>query len=131
MVTEQVVQLVLGFVLGATAATAGAWFWVRAQVKRMRQHQEHIEHARQQSAVQVTQARKQIEQLQHECHELRMAVMRYGTRPPEREHPHAEPPVDPGEAARRYVEAKLNAPAPEAVPDAFPDTLILRRPPSA
>ena len=126
---EHLGQLVLGFVFGVVVALAAAGLWMRARLKRLHLHQERVEQARQQSAQHMAQARKQIEQLQREAHELRMAVMRHGAKPPtEREAP-PEPVVDPAEAARRYVESKLHPQAPATEPEAFPDTLVLRRSP--
>ena len=70
-------------------------------------------------AQQVTQARKQVEQLQRENHELRLAV-----RPAPRPAPPPPAPVDAAEAARRYAESRLQPAVPEA-PKAFKDTVVL------
>jgi hypothetical protein len=124
MDNNQIVQLLGSFVLGALLAAAGAFAWLSGRVKRDKARMLQVEQARQLAAQQVTQARKQVEQLQRECHELRLAV-----RPAPRPAPAAQAPVDAAEAARRYVEAKLQGPATKDDPEAFPDTLVLRRSP--
>ncbi|CAM3912678.1 hypothetical protein [Roseateles saccharophilus] len=113
-------SLVLGLVLGAGAVFA----WLSRRMKQEHQRLLHVEQARQQISQQVTQARKQIEQLQRECHELRLAV-----RPAPRPAPAPEPVQDPAEAARLYAESKLNPQAAKERPQAFKDTVVLRRNP--
>jgi chromosome segregation ATPase len=116
----------MGFVVGAVVAFAVALLWARQKLKQAEAHLARVEQARQLAAQQITQARKQIEHLQKECQDLRMAA----ARPVHRQHaePEPEPAVDPAEAARRYVEAKLAAQAaPRDEPEVFPETVILRR----
>jgi hypothetical protein len=87
-----------------------------------------VEQARQLASQQVTQARKQVEQLQRECHELRLAV-----KPAMRPAPVPPPPppvISAAEAARAYAESKLKPAAPAPAPRAFKDTEVLSRPPA-
>ncbi|MFX8168729.1 hypothetical protein ABTL13_20090, partial [Acinetobacter baumannii] len=63
-------SLLLGLLLGAGAV----FIWLSRRMKQEHERLLHVEHARQQMSQQVTQARKQVEQLQRECHELRLAV---------------------------------------------------------
>ncbi len=120
----QLLPLVGSFLAGAVLAAAAMYAWLSHQLKRGRQRLHHVEQARQLSAQQTTQARKQIEQLQRENHELRLAV-----RPAPRPAPAPEPqPVqDPAEAARLYAESKLNPQAAKERPQAFKDTVVLKR----
>ncbi|MFG6468879.1 hypothetical protein [Roseateles sp. BYS87W] len=108
--------------MGAAAGAAGVFAWFSAQVKRERDRLHHVEQARQLSAQQVTQARKQIEQLQRENHELRLVV-----RPAPRPAPAPEPAVDPAEAARLYAESKMQPAAPKPQNSGFRDTVVLKR----
>lgn len=122
MNNAELLPLIGSALVGIGVGAGGVFVWLSGQVKRERQRVMNVEQARQQSAQQVTQARKQIEQLQRENHELRLAV-----RPAPRPAPAPEPAVDPAEAARLYAESKL-APAPEKeAPKAFKDTVILKR----
>ncbi|MFX7992764.1 hypothetical protein ABTK58_19870, partial [Acinetobacter baumannii] len=66
----------------------------------------------------------QVEQLQRECHELRLAV-----RPAPRPTPAPQPIQDPAEAARLYAESKLTPQAATERPQAFKDTVVLKRGP--
>ena len=117
----QFLPLLGGLLLGAVLGFGAAFVWLSRQVKRERQRVHNVEQARQLSAQQTTQARKQIEQLQRENHELRLAV-----RPAPRPAPEPQPVQDPAEAARLYAESKLNPQAAEK-PQAFKDTVILKR----
>ena len=119
---SQLLPLLGGFVLGGLVAAGAMWVWLSAQLKRERHRVHNVEQARQLSAQQLTQARKQIEQLQRENHELRLAV-----RPAPRPAPPAEAPVDPAEAARLYAESKLQPQPAKPKPEAFKDTVVLRR----
>ncbi|HEY0953377.1 MAG TPA: hypothetical protein VGE36_01375 [Roseateles sp.] len=112
-------SLLLGALLGGGAVLA----WLSRRMKLVQQRLEHVEHTRQQGAQQLTQARKQIEQLQKDCHELRLAV-----RPAARPAPAPVVPEDPAEAVRRHAEALLN-PAARLDPtaQAFKDTVVLKR----
>ena len=121
----QLLPLVSGFLLGALLAGAAVFVWLSQRLKREHQRVHHVEQARQLAAQQVTQARKQVEQLQRENHELRLAV-----RPAPRAAPAPAPEapaVDAAEAARRYAEAKMQPPAPKEERQAFKDTVVLRR----
>jgi hypothetical protein len=113
-----------GGLLGAVLATGATFAWLSRRMKQEQRRALLVEQARQQMAQQLTQARKQIEQLQRECHELRLAV-----RPPPRQAPAPapEPVQDAAEAARLYVESRLNPQASREKPQAFRDTEILRR----
>lgn len=112
--------LLLGAVLGAGAI----YGWLSSQLRRERQRVQHVEQARQLSAQQLTQARKQIEQLQREHHELRLAV-RPTPRPAPA--PPVEPAVDVAEAARLYAESKMQPAPAKEMPKAFKDTVVLKR----
>ena len=117
------IQLLGSFVLGGLLAAGGVYLWLSRQLKHEQQRLHNVEQSRQLAAQQVTQARKQIEQLQRENHELRLAV-----RPAPRAAPApTEAPVDAAEAARRYAEAKMQPPAPKEERQAFKDTVVLRR----
>lgn len=121
----QAMSLIVGFALGALLAAGGVFLWLSRQAKLLQQRFQHTELARQQGGQQLTQARKQIEQLQRDCHELRLAV-----RPASRPAPAPTPDVvpDAAEATRRYAESLLN---PAAPPDpgtqGFKDTVVLSR----
>lgn len=115
--------LVLSFLLGALLAAGGVFAWLSRRLKLAQQRIEHVEQTRHQGAQQLTQARKQIEQLQRDCHELRLAV-----RPAPRPAPPPEAAPDPAEAARRHVEALLHPPAPpDPSVQAFKDTVVFKR----
>ncbi len=118
----QWLMLAGGFVLGGLAAAGAAYAWLSGHAKREAQRRVQLEQAYNLAGQQLTQARKQIEQLQRENHELRLAV-----RPAPRPAPPPEPAVDAAEAARRYAEAKMQPPAPKEVPKAFKDTVVLKR----
>lgn len=122
MNNAQLMPLLGGLLLGALLGAGGIYGWLSSQLKRERQRLQNVEQARQLSAQQVTQARKQVEQLQRENHELRLAV-----RPAPRPAPAAEAPVDAAEAARLYVESKLNPQPAKEAPKAFKDTVVLTR----
>lgn len=122
MNNAEMLPLLGGALVGIVLGAGGVFFWLSAQVKRERQRVQNVEQARQLAAQQVTQARKQIEQLQRENHELRLAV-----RPAPRPAPAPEPVPDAAEAARLYAESKLNPQAPKDEPKAFKDTVILKR----
>jgi hypothetical protein len=113
-----------GGLLGAVLATGATFAWLSRRMKQEQRRALLVEQARQQMAQQLTQARKQIEQLQRECHELRLAV-----RPAPRQvpAPALEPVQDAAEAARLYAESRLNPQAGREKPQAFRDTEILRR----
>ena len=117
---QMVGSLLLGLLLGAGAV----FIWLSRRMKQEHERLLHVEHARQQMSQQVTQARKQVEQLQRECHELRLAV-----RPAPRPTPAPQPIQDPTEAARLYAESKLNPQAATERPQAFKDTVVLKRGP--
>ncbi|MFG6415364.1 hypothetical protein ACG02S_15810 [Roseateles sp. DC23W] len=119
----QVLSLIVGFVLGAVLAAGGVFIWLSRQAKLLQQRLQQTELARQQGGQQLTQARKQVEQLQRDCHELRLAV-----RPAPRPAPAPEVVPDAAEATRRYAEALLKpAAAPEPGTQAFKDTVVLSR----
>lgn len=114
-------QLLGGFMAGAGLAAVVVYAWVGRRLKLEQSRAVAGEQARQQLMLQVTQARKQIEQLQRECHELRLVV-----RPP-RPAPAPAAQPDAAEAARLYAEARLAPAAPPARPDGFRDTVVLKR----
>lgn len=119
----QLLPLLGGLALGATLAGGGVYAWLAGRLKREQERVLHVEQTRQQGAQQLTQARKQVEQLQRENHELRLAV-----RPAPRPAPAPEEPaVDPAEAARLYAESKLQPPAAAPAPKAFKDTVVMPR----
>lgn len=125
MDNNQTMQLVGSFLLGAAVAGGLVYARLASRLKRELQRVHNVEQARQLAAQQVTQARKQVEQLQRECHELRLAVKPIARPVPA---PAPVPAVDPAEAARRYAESKLQPAAPPARPTAFKDTEVLSRP---
>jgi hypothetical protein len=97
--------------------------WLSRRMRQVQQRLEHVEQTRLQGAQQLTQARKQIEQLQKDCHELRLVV-----RPAPRPAPAPVVPEDPAEAVRRHAEALLNPAArPDPSAQAFKDTVVLKR----
>ncbi|TNY02829.1 hypothetical protein, partial [Escherichia coli] len=57
---QMVGSLLLGLLLGAGAV----FIWLSRRMKQEHERLLHVEHARQQMSQQVTQARKQVEQLQ-------------------------------------------------------------------
>lgn len=118
----QLLPLLGGFLSGAVVAAAAVYAWLSARLKREAQRQLLGEQARQQGAQLLTQARHQIEQLQRENQELRLAI-----RPTPRPAPPPPAPVDPAEAARRYAEARMQPPTPAPQPKAFKDTVVLKR----
>lgn len=122
MNNTELLPLLGGALVGIGLGAGATFFWLSGQLKRERQRVHNVEQARQLAAQQVTQARKQVEQLQRENHELRLVV-----RPAPRPAPQPEPAVDAAEAARQYAESKLNPPAPEPEQKAFKDTVILKR----
>ena len=126
MDNSQLLPLLGSFLLGGLLVACAGYVWLSRRVKRDRKRMQLVEQARQLAAQQVTQARKQVEQLQRECHELRLAV-----RPAPRVAPVPAPEaeVDAAEAARRYVEESLQAPAGKEKPEAFKDTVVLRHGP--
>ena len=126
MDNNQLLPLLGGFVLGGLVAAGALWGWLSSQLKRERQRVHNVEQARQLSAQQLTQARKQIEQVQRENHELRLVV-----RPAPRPAPAAEAAVDPAEATRLYAESKMQAAPAKESPKAFKDTVVLKRSPDS
>jgi len=119
----QLLPLLGGVALGAALAGGAVYAWAAKRLKREHERVVHVEQSRQLGAQQLTQARKQVEQLQRECHELRLAV-RPAPRAPA---PVEEAPVDPAEAARLYAESKLQPPAAAPAPKAFKDTVVMPR----
>lgn len=124
MDNSQFLPLLGGILIGGLLAAAAVYAWLSGRLKLEQQRLQQGDQARQLAGQQLTQARKQIEQLQRENHELRLAV-----RPTPRPAPPpmVEPAVDAAEAARRYAESKLKPPAPAEEPQAFKDTVVLRR----
>lgn len=120
----QFLPLLGGILIGGLLATAAMYVWLSGRLKREQQRLLQGDQARQLAAQQLTQARKQIEQLQRENHELRLAV-RPAPRPAPP--PMVEPALDAAEAARRYAESKMQPAAPAEQPQAFKDTVVLRR----
>lgn len=113
------------FLLGGLLAAGAVFGWLWRQLQRERQRVHNVEQARQLAAQQLTQARKQVEQLQRDNHELRLAVRPAPRATPAPEAPAA--PIDAAEAARLYAEARLQpAPADEAA-KGFKDTVVLPR----
>jgi TolA-binding protein len=124
MGTQQWLTLTGAFLLGALVAIGLAFAWVSRLMKAAEARVTRLDQARQLAAQQITQARKQVEQLQRECQELRTAA-HMGTQRM-RASASAPVPLDPAEETRRYVEAKLLAQPPKPSAEAFPDTLVLR-----
>ncbi len=128
MANEQWVQLLGAFLLGVLAALGICFAWYSRRLAGMAVRVHRANEARQLAAQQVTQARKQVEQLQRDCGELRLAIRHGGVRPAAVASAPApfDAAPDAAEATRRYVEAKMRGPAPKDEPEAFPDTLVLR-----
>lgn len=131
MAADQMLGFLAGLVIGAAVAAGIAWLLQARRLKREHERMHRFEQAYQLSQQQVTQARKQVEQLQRECHELKLALRPHHT--PHHAAPSAgapaEPVVDAAEATRRYAESLLHPkPAKQDEPEAFPDTQVLRRP---
>ncbi|MFT7772117.1 hypothetical protein [Roseateles sp.] len=122
MTGSQVMQMGGAFLLGALLAAAAMYAWLSRRVKLEHQRVLHVEQSRQQVLEQVTQARRQIEQLQRESHELRLAI-----RPAPRQAPAPAPVQDAAEAARLYAESLLKPTPATDKPQAFKDTVVLRR----
>lgn len=120
----QLLPLLGGALVGGLLAAGGVYARLTSRAKREAQRHLQAEQALQLAGQQLTQARKQIEQLQRENHELRLAV-----RPAPRPAPPPEAPVDPAEAARLYAESKLHPQPAKEKPKAFKDTVVLRRSP--
>jgi len=129
MATDQMMGFVAGLVLGMAVAAALVWLLLSRRIKLDNARMLKMEQARQLAAQQVTQARKQVEQLQRECHELKLALRPQHHHQPVPQPAPVEAPVDPVEATRRYAESLLKGKTePEEEPEAFPATLIMRRP---
>lgn len=120
----QLLQLVGSVVVGGVLGGGAVYAWAAKRLKREHERVTHVEQSRQLGAQQLTQARKQVEQLQRECHELRLAV-RPGARPAPA--PEVPPAVDPAVAARLYAESKLQPPAAPDAPKPFKDTVVMPR----
>lgn len=120
--SQVMMQMGGAFLLGALLAAAATYAWLSRRVRSEHQRVLHVEQSRQQVLEQVAQARRQIEQLQRESHELRLAI-----RPAPRQAP--APVQDAAEAARLYAESLLKPPSPTDKPQAFKDTVVLRRGP--
>ena len=118
----QLLPVLGSFLVGGLLAAGGVHAWLSSRAKRETQRHLQAEQALQLAGQQLTQARKQIEQLQRENHELRLAI-----RPAPRSAPAAEAPQDPAEAARLYAESKLQPQPAKEKPQAFKDTVVLRR----
>ncbi len=111
-----------GLVFGSMLTGGGAYGWLTARLKREEQRRQQMEQARQFSAQQLTQARRQVEQLQRDNHELRQAAR-----------PAPSPVAEPAEApdsvqeARLLAEAMLDGAEPlERIMD-FKDTEVMPR----
>lgn len=124
MVDSQVMQMGGAFLLGAVLAAGALYAWLSRRSRLERQRVLHLEQSRHQVLEQLTQARRQIEMLQRECQGLRLAI-RPAARPAPA--PVAEPVQDAAEAARLYAESLLNPQAAKERPQAFKDTVVLRR----
>ncbi|RZL38350.1 MAG: hypothetical protein EOP35_05955 [Rubrivivax sp.] len=121
----QLLPLVGSFLTGGAVAAGGLYAWLSSRARRQAQRHLQAEQALQLAGQQLTQARKQIEQLQRDNHELRL-VVRPAPRPAT---PPAEAPVDAAEAARLYAESRLQPQPAKPAPQAFKDTVVLRRGP--
>ena len=126
MDNSQLLPLLGSFLMGGLLVVMAGYVWLWRRVKRDRKRMQLVEQARQLAAQQVTQARKQVEQLQRENHELRLAV-----RPAPRVAPVPAPEaaVEAAEAARRDAEERMQASAAREKPEAFKDTVVLRHGP--
>lgn len=126
MAGGQMMQMGGAFLLGAMLAAGALYAWLSRRTKLEHQRVLHLEQSRHQVLEQLTQARKQVEMLQRECQGLRLAI-RPAARPAPA--PPAEPVQDAAEAARLYAESLLNPQAAKDRPQAFKDTVVLRRGP--
>ena len=120
----QLLPLLGGFLVGGVLAAGGVNAWLSKRAKREAQRHLQAEQALQLAGQQLTQARNQIEQLQRENHQLRLAV-----RPTPRSAPAPEAPVNAAEATRLYAESKMQPQPAKETPQAFKDTVVLRRTP--
>lgn len=118
----QLLPMLGSFLAGGVLAAGGVNAWLSGRARREAQRHQQAEQALQLAGQQLTQARHQIEQLQRENHQLRLAV-----KPTPRAAPAPEAPVDAAEAARLYAESKLQPPPAKVQPQAFKDTVVLRR----
>jgi hypothetical protein len=116
----QLLPLLGGVVAGGGLGAGGIYAWFFGRMKRDARQRQQAEQARQMAAQQLTQARKQVEQLQRDNHQLRLVV-----RPAPRPNPPAEAPVDDAQARRRYAESLLQPTAPVDKPSAFQDTEVM------
>lgn len=126
MAGSQIMQMGGAFLLGAMLAAGALYAWLARRVKLERQRVLHLEQSRHQVLEQLTQARKQVEMLQRECQGLRLAI-RPAARPAPA--PAVEPVQDAAEAVRLYAESLLNPQQAKDRPQAFKDTVVLRRSP--
>ncbi|NCT81958.1 MAG: hypothetical protein GXC94_02350 [Comamonadaceae bacterium] len=122
MMGSQIMQMAGAFLMGGLLAAGAMHAWLSRRLKQGQQRVLHLEQSRQQLMEQVTQARRQVEMLQRECQGLRLAI-----RPAPRQAPVPEPVQDAAEAARLYAESLLNPQAAKDRPQAFKDTVVLRR----
>jgi hypothetical protein len=111
-----------GLVLGSMLGGGGTYRWLTIRLKREAQHRQQMEQARQFSAQQLTQARRQVEQLQRDNQELRQAA-----RPQPSLAPVPLPTWDAVQEARQQAEALLEDAAPFDRVMEFKDTEVMTR----
>ncbi|MEJ6002022.1 hypothetical protein [Paucibacter soli] len=114
MDSNQWLMAIAGLALGAAAAWGGAVWWFGRMLKQAAARLDKTEKARQFAATQTTQARKQIESLQHELGELRHAAQHKV---------HINPPAPSGPEMMLPVGG--TAPRKPAPGDGFADTQVL------
>lgn len=117
MDAQQWVAAIAALLIGAGGAWAGAHWWFGRRLKELAVAKERLEAARHLASQQAAQARKQIEMLQQEMAEMRLAAQR--------------------RSQRAEAQAQASAPAPlpifgatgpgELPSDGFPQTQILPR----
>lgn len=117
MVASQLSVFLAGLALGVTGMSSLGWMLFARRLKQERARMLMMEQARQLAAQQVSQARKQVEQLQRECHELKLALRPPGVHATQRMQ--LAPNAEPAHAAR-------DAATPQDEASGFPDTQILR-----
>lgn len=135
MVADQLSVFLAGLVLGVTGMSSLGWMLFARRLKQERARLLMMEQARQLAAQQAGQARKQVEQLQRECHELKLALRPPGVHstqpvqlPPQAPAPL---PASAAETARLQALAQRHGGAGTADDQdeatGFPDTQILRQ----
>jgi len=117
MDAQQWLMTVMAFLVGAGLAWVGAHWWFGRKLKELAGARERHDAARHLASQQAAQARKQIEMLQQEMAEMRLAAQRRNQRAEAQAHASAPAPLP-----------IFGATGPGELPsDGFPQTQILPR----